>query len=131
MDVNRRRELEKVWNLQGWLIKKPHSLRSPLLAMVFSKGVTDFYEIALTMIFDFTRMSKPNPEISVEYLKRHFLNHPACFFFLEQTTDRQIDLCSGCWDTLPTSLPNNFFLNLSKRKYVTDYIQNIRLSPDS
>ena len=32
-----------------------------------------------------------NLETSVEYLQRHFFNYPACFF-LEQTTDRQIDL---------------------------------------
>ena len=43
------------------------------------------------MNFDFSGISKTNLETSVEYLQRHILNHPACFFFLEQTIDRQID----------------------------------------
>ena len=43
------------------------------------------------MNFDFPRIYEPKLETSVEYLQRHFLYHSA-FFFLEQTTDRQIDL---------------------------------------
>ena len=62
------------------------------MALVFSRGVTHLYGTTLAMNFDFSRISKTNLETSVEYLQRHFLNHPACFFFLEQTTDRQIDL---------------------------------------
>ena len=54
-------------------------------------GVAHFYGITLAMNFDFPRISKTNLETSVEYLQRHHLNHPARFF-LEQTTDRQIDL---------------------------------------
>ena len=42
------------------------------------------------MNFEFSRIFKTNLT-SVKYLKRHFLNHPACFF-LEQTTDRKIEL---------------------------------------
>ena len=42
------------------------------------------------MNFEFSRISKTNLT-SVKYSKRHFLNHPACFF-LEQTTDRKIEL---------------------------------------
>ena len=43
------------------------------------------------MTFKFSRISKTNLEPSVEYLQRYFLNHLTCFF-LEQTTDRQIEL---------------------------------------
>ena len=32
------------------------------------------------MTFKFSRISKRNLVTSVEYLQRHFLNHPACFF---------------------------------------------------
>ena len=55
-----------------------------------SRGVTHFYESSLAMTFEFFRISKTNLT-SVECLKRHFLNHPACFF-PEQTFDRQINL---------------------------------------
>ena len=42
----------------------------------------------------YTCQEIPNLKPSVEYLKRHLLNHLAFFFFffLEQITDRQIDI---------------------------------------
>ena len=45
------------------------------------------------MTFEFSIVSKTNLGTSVEYLQRHFLNHPA-WFFLEQTADRYIDSLS-------------------------------------
>ena len=74
----------------GQLTKKPHSLEVPFFGPgIFDKRYT-LYGFTLAMTFDFSRISKTNPETSVEYLQRHFLNHPACFF-LEKATDRQID----------------------------------------
>ena len=51
------------------------------------------------MNFEFSRISKTNLT-SVKYSKRHFLNHPACFF-LEQTTDRKIELLISVLRLLP------------------------------
>ena len=48
------------------------------------------------MTFEFFRISKTNL-ISVEYLKRHFLNHPACFFCSRPLIDRWT-FCSRCLD---------------------------------
>ena len=62
------------------------------MALGFSRGVTHFYRSILSITFKFSRISKTNLETSVEYLQRNFLNHPACFYFLEPITDRQIDL---------------------------------------
>ena len=45
------------------------------------KRVAQFYGITVAVNFDFLRISKANLETSVEYLQRHFLNHPARFFF--------------------------------------------------
>ena len=55
-----------------------------------SRGVTHFCGSSLALTFEFCRISKTNLT-SVEYLKKHFLNHHACFF-LEQTTDKQVYL---------------------------------------
>ena len=73
-------ELEKALNLQGRSTKEPHSLGVLFLLLGFSKGVTHFYGITLVTTFAFSRISKTNLETSVEYLQRHFLSHPACFF---------------------------------------------------
>ena len=89
-----------MWNFQEWFIKGVEFIREinkratyfrcPVFsALRFSWGVTHFYGITRAMTFDFLRIFKTNPETSMEYLKKHFLNHLACFF-LEQTTDRQI-----------------------------------------
>ena len=57
------------------------------MALGFSRGVTHFYGSTLAMTVELSRISKTNLETSVEY------SQPPClFFFLEQTTDRQIDL---------------------------------------
>ena len=70
-------ELESLWVIN----KKVTQFRGLFyLALVFSRNVTHFYGFTLAMTFDFSRISKINPETSVEYLQRHFLNHPACFF---------------------------------------------------
>ena len=74
--------LEKKWNLQVWSTKKPHLWKK------------HFHGSTLAMTFKFSIISKINLETSVDYLQRHFHNHSTCFFFffLEKTTDRQIDL---------------------------------------
>ena len=83
--------LKKKWNLQGWSTKTPHSLGIFYFDLgVFKGGVAHFYGSSLAMTFEISRISKTNLT-SVECLKRHFLNHHA-YFYLEQTTDRQIDL---------------------------------------
>ena len=96
--------------------------RYPFLALVFSRCVTHLYGITLAMTLSFSRISKTNLETSMEDLQRHFLD-PTCFFFLEQTNDRRIDLfwvlrypayCTGL-ELLPEP-PQNI-------KSVADYIQ--------
>ena len=65
--VNYKRDQQKSHIVQG----------SPFLNLVFSTDVTHFYVTALAMALDF---SKTTLETSVEYLQRHFLNHPTCCF---------------------------------------------------
>ena len=80
------------YNFLEWIRKfvgdqqESHSLVVPFFGLV-----AHFYEFTLAMIFSFSRISKTYLETSVEHLQRHLLNHPACFFLLEKTTDRQID----------------------------------------
>ena len=70
-------ELESLWGIN----KKSHIVYgSPFLALVFARSITHFYGFTLAMNFDFSRISKTNPETSVEYLQSHFLSHSACFF---------------------------------------------------
>ena len=92
------------------------------------RGVTHFYGSSLARTFEFSRISKTNLS-SVEYLKIHFLNHLACFFWNRPLIDRSV-LGAEIY-TLPTSLTQNFYLNFPKIKFVTYYNQNIRLSPVS
>ena len=61
------------------------------------------------MIFDFSKISTTNPETSVEYLQRHFLNQPASFF-LDQTTDRQIEFLLNS--------PNKKLLQITSKIYL-------------
>ena len=66
------------------------------------------------MTFKFSRISKANLT-SKMYLKRHFLNHPACFFWNRPLIDWWI-FCFRCWNVysahctgleLFTELPQN------------------------
>ena len=83
--------LEKEWNLQGWSTKTPHSLGIFLyFGLGVFKGCSTLYGSSLAMTFEISRISKTNLT-SVKCLKRHFLDHHA-YFYLEQTTDRQIGL---------------------------------------
>ena len=92
------------------------------------RGVTHFYGSPLARTFEFSIISKTNLS-SVEYLKLHFLNHLACFFWNRPLID--ISVLGAEIYTLPTALSQNFFLNFPKIKFVTYYTQNIRLSPVS
>ena len=121
-------KLRKEWNLQGWSTKTPHSLGVFYFGMGFFKGCNPLLWKLTCYDLQVSQISKTNLT-SVEYLKRHFLNHPACFFFFFWTTDREKELlflvlrypapCTGL-ELLPEPL--------QKKKIVTDYIQNVRLS---
>ena len=73
-------KLEKEWNLQGLSTKMQHSLGVFCFGLGFSRSVTHFYGSSLAMTFEFFRISKIHLTL-VEYSKKYFLNHPACFFF--------------------------------------------------
>ena len=122
-------KLEKEWNLHGWSTKLQHSLG------VFygggggggcSRGVTHFYRSSLAMIFESFRISKTNLN-SVEYLKRHFLNHLACFFWNSPLIERWT-FCSRRWDIYPAlcielelfpELPQNKICDILHPKYTS------------
>ena len=55
-----------------------------------------FYGSSLAITFEFSRISKTKLT-SREYLKRYFLNHPACFFWNTPLVDSW-NFCSRCWD---------------------------------
>ena len=57
---------------------------------VFKGCNTLLWKLICYMTFEFSRISRTNLT-PAEYLKRYFLNHHVCFF-LEQATDRQIDI---------------------------------------
>ena len=80
-------ELQRVWLIN----KNATQFRGSLFWPWYFQEVLHTYGITLAMNFDFPRISKTNLETSMEYLQRHFLDHPASFF-LEQTIDQQIDL---------------------------------------
>ena len=85
------------------------------LVLGFSRGLTQYYGSTFAMTFKFSRISQTNLETSVEYLQRHFLKHPARSFFLEQTTDRQLDLLLWvlrCLKRLPESPQNKICYRL-------------------
>ena len=111
-------KLEKEWNLQGWSTKKPDSLAVFYFGLgregMVSSGVAHFYESPLEMTFKPSRISETTLT-SVKYLKRHFFNHPACFFLEQATDDRKIYIlffvlrypvqCTGL-ELIPQSLQN-------------------------
>ena len=80
------------------------------------------------MTFSFFRISEINLETSVEYLLRHFINHPACFF-LEKTIDRQIDLLF--WMLRDPANYTDLELLSEPLQNKMCYILHIRLSPAS
>ena len=67
------------------------------------------------MTFEFSRISKTSLT-SVKYLKRHFLNHHACFFRNRPLIHRWIFL-SRCWDIYPAHCTGlELFLELPQNK---------------
>ena len=61
--------------------QKSHIVKgTPFLALVFSRGVTQFYGITLAMTFDFSRISKTSLEISRGVFTKA-LPQPPCLFF--------------------------------------------------
>ena len=123
-------ELERTWNLQEWSTKKPQSLRVPFFGHGIFKGCcTPLWNHSCNKL-RFSQNFQDKPRNFSRIFTKAFSQPPCSVFFLEQTTDRQT-FFFGYWDTLPTALPYNIFLNLPKIKPVTDYIQNIRISPVS
>ena len=81
----------------------------------FSRGITHFYGSSLAMTFEFFRISQTNLN-SVEYLKIHFLKHPACVFWNRPLIDRWI-FFSKCWDIYPAHYTGlELFLELHQNK---------------
>ena len=119
-------KLRKEWNLQGWSTKTPHSLGVFYFGMGFFKGCNPLLWKLTCYDLQVSQISKTNLT-SVEYLKRHFLNHPACFFFLERTTDREKELlflvlrypapCTGL-ELLPEPLQKKNLLQTTFKMYV-------------
>ena len=100
------------------------------MALGFSSGVTHFYWIILAAAFNFSKISKTNLEASVEIYKvissATLLVFSSCFLNRPLIDSRPFVLSAEIpwpWMTL------NVFLNLPKIKSVTDFIQNICLSP--
>ena len=73
--------LEGIGKFVGDQQKKPHSLGVPFFGLFWSWywpwECSHFYGFTPAMTFKFPKISKTNPETSVEYLQRHFFNHPA------------------------------------------------------
>ena len=120
-------ELESLWVIN----KTATQFSGPHFWFWDFHSVTHFYGSTFVMTFFFSRISKINTKTSMEYLQRHFLNHLAQFFFLQQTTDRQMGLLFQVLSYLATVLAQKFFLNIPKIKSATYYIQNIHPSPVS
>ena len=84
-------EIQKEWILQGWLTKKPHSLVGFLFGVGVFKGCnTLLWKHTCNDLWVFKNDEDKPRNFSGVFLK--VFPQPACFFFLEQTTDRQIDL---------------------------------------
>ena len=74
------------------------------------------------MTLEFSRIPKTNLT-SVEYLKRHFLNHLVCFFWNRPLIDRWT-FCCRCWDLKVFILMKGEFLMtflVSWRKLTESY----------
>ena len=109
-------KVEKEWNLQGQSTKRFRGLL--FWHGRFSNGVAHFYGSSLAMTFEFSRIFKTNLT-SVKYLKRHFLSHPACFFYNRPQVDRWT-FCSMCWDIYSAHCNGlELFPELPKIKFVT------------
>ena len=70
-------------------------------------------------------------ETSAEYIYKGISSTTLLVLFLEHSTDWQIDLLFWVLIYPANCVAKNFFLNLSKMKHVTNYIQNISFSPAS
>ena len=73
-------KLEKEWNLQVWSTKTLHNLGVFYFDLrVFKGWNTLLWKLTCYDLWVF-RISKTNLT-SVEYSKRHFLDHPSCFYW--------------------------------------------------
>ena len=125
--------------MRGRSTKKSHSLGATFFG-VFSKDFHTFLGSHLQWPSVFQNF-RGKPRNLVEYLLRHFINHPACFFlektidrhpacfFLEKNIDRQIDLLF--WMLRDPANYTDLELLSEPPQNKMCYILHIRLSPAS
>ena len=85
-------ELERAWNLQGWSSRKPYSLGVLFFGLGIFKGC---YTLSLNHTCSNLRFFQNFQDKSRDFsgvFTKAFPQPPCLFFFLGQTTDRQIDL---------------------------------------
>ena len=96
--------------------KKAKYFRDPLFRPCYFQGVLhSFIESHLQWISIFPEFPRQTWKLQWSIYKGISSTNLLVFFFLEQTTDSQT-FFSGCWDTVPTALAWNIFLNLPKNK---------------
>ena len=85
-------ELERAWNLQGQSTKKPHSLGVPFFGLgIFKRCCTLLWNHTCNEL-RFSQNFQEKPRNFSRVFTKTFPQPPCSCFFLEQTTDRQIDL---------------------------------------
>ena len=85
-------ELETAWNLQRWSTRKPHFLGVPFFGLGIFKGCYTLLWNHTCNDLWFFQNFQGKPRTFSGVLKKTFPQPPLLVFFLEQTTDRQIDL---------------------------------------
>ena len=85
-------ELERAWNLQEWSTKKPNSLGVPFFGLGIFKGCYTLLWNHTCNELRFFQNFQDKPRNFSGVFTKAFPQPPCLFFFLEQTTDRQIDL---------------------------------------
>ena len=84
--------IRRAWNLQGWSTGKPHGLGIPFFGLGIFKGCyTILWNRAWNELWFFQNFQKKPRNFNGIFTKA-FPQPPYLLFFLEQTTDRQIDL---------------------------------------
>ena len=86
------RELEKEWNPQEWSTKKPHTLGVFVFGLGIFKGCNTLLWKHICYDLPVFRNFRDKPRNLLGVFTQVFPPPPYLFFFLKQTTDRQIDL---------------------------------------
>ena len=120
--------------------QKSHIVQGPPFLAYFQRVFTLFQGHTCNDL-QFFQNFRDKPRNLVEYLLRHFINHPACFFlektidrhpacfFLEKNIDRQIDLLF--WMLRDPANYTDLELLSEPPQNKMCYILHIRLSPAS